>query len=582
MSGGYSSELNVIALLSLLKQRGIRKAVVSPGTCNMAFVVGMQRDSFFQLYSCVDERSAAYMACGMSAESGEPVILSCTGATASRNYMPGLTEAYYRKLPVLAVTSSQPSEHIGNLFPQCTDRRSGPQDILVKSVQIRAIGRKEELPHCELELARALNALRKHGGGPVHINLITASNKNFSLQQLPAVRNIMYFSPSDTFPMLPDGRIGIFLGSHPDFSEEETMAIDQFCAGWDAIVFCDHTGGYHGRYGVHAALIGAQENREPGIGDVDLLIHIGEVSGDYYTRSMLAPRQVWRVSEDGEERDLLGKLTAVFDMTPFSFFVRYVGKGRNEKRFYERFRNRYEELLSAMPELPFSNAWIAGQVSKSLPETSVIYLGILNSLRNWNWFEFPLSVRSYSNVGGFGIDGGMSSLVGASLVSPAIVHFAVVGDLAFFYDLNILGNRHIGNNIRVLLINNGGGIEFKNYSHPAFQQFGSDVDPFIAAEGHFGHQSRNLVRHFAEDLGFEYLHAADKEEFLSACKRFLVPSVTEKPIIFEVFTDVEAESESLRMIRTIRKPDGYDAAKSVLKKVIGQDNFTKLVRTFKK
>lgn len=59
------------------------------------------------MYSSVDERSAAYIACGMAAELGEPVVLTCTGATASRNYISGLTEAYYRKLPVLAVTSSQ-------------------------------------------------------------------------------------------------------------------------------------------------------------------------------------------------------------------------------------------------------------------------------------------------------------------------------------------------------------------------------------------------------------------------------------------------------------------------------------------
>ena len=62
----------------------------------------------------MDERSAAYIACGMAEESGEPVVLSCTGATASRNYMPGLTEAFYRKLPVLAITSSQDISKIGH------------------------------------------------------------------------------------------------------------------------------------------------------------------------------------------------------------------------------------------------------------------------------------------------------------------------------------------------------------------------------------------------------------------------------------------------------------------------------------
>ena len=109
----YSSERSVQLLISLLKQHGIKKIVASPGTTNLSFVASLQQDEWFEVYSSVDERSAAYLACGMAEESGEPVVLSCTGATASRNYIPGLTEAYYRKLPVLAVTSTQDISRIG-------------------------------------------------------------------------------------------------------------------------------------------------------------------------------------------------------------------------------------------------------------------------------------------------------------------------------------------------------------------------------------------------------------------------------------------------------------------------------------
>lgn len=72
-------------------------------------------------------------------------------------------------------------------------------------------------------------------------------------------------------------------------------------------------------------------------------------------------------------------------------------------------------------------------------------------------FEVPGSVQSFCNVGGFGIDGDISSLVGASLVHPEKLYIGIVGDLAFFYDMNVVGNRHVGNNIRIMLINNGKG-----------------------------------------------------------------------------------------------------------------------------
>ena len=87
----FSEEKNVLMMMSLMKAHNIKKVIVSPGTTNVSLVVSMQQDDYFELYSAYDERSAAYMACGMAAECGEPVALSCTQATASRNYFSRLT-----------------------------------------------------------------------------------------------------------------------------------------------------------------------------------------------------------------------------------------------------------------------------------------------------------------------------------------------------------------------------------------------------------------------------------------------------------------------------------------------------------
>ena len=135
MNTNYSKEINVQILVFLMKAHGIRKIIASPGTTNINFVASVQQDSYFELYSSVDERSAAYIACGLAAESGEPVVLSCTGATASRNYIPGLTEAFYRKLPILAVTSTQHVGRIGQNMAQVIDRRSVLNDIVKLSIQ---------------------------------------------------------------------------------------------------------------------------------------------------------------------------------------------------------------------------------------------------------------------------------------------------------------------------------------------------------------------------------------------------------------------------------------------------------------
>ena len=98
----YTAERNVQIVIALLKAHGIHRVIASPGTTNMTFVVSIENDPWFQVWSSVDERSAAYLACGMAAETGEPVVISCTGATASRNYIHGLTEAYYSKITCIS------------------------------------------------------------------------------------------------------------------------------------------------------------------------------------------------------------------------------------------------------------------------------------------------------------------------------------------------------------------------------------------------------------------------------------------------------------------------------------------------
>lgn len=546
----YSNDKNAQILLSLMKAHNIRKVIASPGTTNIAIVGSMQHDEYFEMYSSVDERSACYMACGLAAESGEPVAIICTEATASRNYFPGLTEAYYRKLPILVIAGSHGEQIIGHLQQQVIDRSQSPKDTVRYSAFINKIGNDKDEQHNTNIINRALIELKRHGGGPVLINIV-ASPRGFDTEELPRVKAINYYNKETSFPAIEAGRTAIFVGAHTHMSEELSWEIDQFCAVHDAVVFCDHTSGYRGRYGVHFALVCSQKNYKSKLVAPDLLIHIGEVSGDKYTTQALKPKKVWRVSEDGETRDLFHALDSVFETDELSFFKHYsVGDG-DKMSYLEKCETEYQECLSALPDLGFGNIYVAKRLSACLPANSVIHFGIFNSLRSWNFFELAPSVQSSCNVGGFGIDGALSTLIGASLANQRKLHFLVVGDLAFFYDLNSLGNRHVGNNIRILLVNNGRGLEFRKKDHPGYE-FGESADLFIAAGGHFGNMSRTLVRCFAENLGFEYITASNKEEFEATYARFVTEELTDKPILFEIFAETNDEIKNLDAVRHIK------------------------------
>ena len=576
----YSSERSLQILIYLLKKHGIRKCVLSPGATNITFVGSLQQDPWFECYSSVDERSAAYIACGLAAESGEPVVLSCTGATASRNYLPGLTEAYYRKLPVLAVTSTQIVSRIGHYIPQVIDRRSIQNDVALLSEYIPVTDNDTEEWSNTVKINRALLELRHRGGGPVHLNVETTYSRDFSVKELPQARVIRRVMPQDVFPEIPQGCVAVIIGSHKKFTDAETQALDAFCATHDAVVFVDHTSGYKGKYRVPISILASQEKDYCNLTNIDILVHIGEVSGGYIG---VRPRAVWRVNPDGELRDTYHKLSYVFEMEEQAFFTHYADENVSARQSYlNACWKALRETWAKVPveTLPFSNVWIAHKTAQLIPEGSVLFLGILNTLRTWNYFDISDTVYGYANTGGFGIDGYISSMIGASLVHPDKLYFCVAGDLAFFYDMNVLGNRHVGRNVRILLVNNGKGTEFRNYMHPG-AAFGEEADKFIAAAGHYGNKSHLLVRHYAEDLGYEYLSANSKEEYLQNLERFLTPEITDRPMLFEVFTNSEDESEAIRMIcnmnvsvkrmlkETVKSVVGESGVKAV-KRILGK------------
>lgn len=546
MNKYYTTERNIQIVIALLKAHGIKKIVTSPGATDVSIVASLQHDPFFELFSSIDERSAAYMACGMSAERGEPVALTCTGATSSRNYMPGLTEAYYRNLPILAITCCRSNANVGHYVDQVTDRSNLPNDIAKVSVYCQSVNNDEDEWDVTVKANKAIIGLWKNGGGPCHINLATKYSLDFSVKEISPVTVIRHYDSMSCLPEIPRGKIAVFVGAHNAWSEELTEAVDNFCEVYNGIVLCDQSSNYKGKYRILFRLITDQYEEKAKDAEIDLLIHIGYVSS-----SRVKAKKVWRINPDGEIRDTFRRLVAVFQMSELSFFLEYTKRGTKvNNTFWEDYQCRYNDLLESIPELPFSNIWVSQQLAKRIPNNSVLHLGILNSLRSWNYFEIPSSVNSYCNTGGFGIDGGVSSLIGASMTNRDRLYFGIFGDLLFFYDMNSIGNRDICPNVRILIVNNGLGQEFKNYTSAGFA-LEDETDKFIAAKGHFGNHSRKVIKAYSESLGFEYHSVESKKEFMTVFERFVTPEILEKPMLLEVFTSTDDESEAYKLITTL-------------------------------
>lgn len=87
-------------LADLLVSHGVTEVVISPGSRNAPLIIAISRRKEIRCHVVIDERSAAFIALGMSLQSGKPVAIICTSGTALLNYAPAVAEAFYRHVPL--------------------------------------------------------------------------------------------------------------------------------------------------------------------------------------------------------------------------------------------------------------------------------------------------------------------------------------------------------------------------------------------------------------------------------------------------------------------------------------------------
>lgn len=554
----YTDEKTTQVVIALLKAYEIKNIVISPGTRNSGFAASVQNDPFFNVFSVIDERSAAYFATGLAFEQNSPVVITCTGATASRNYLSALTEAYYRNLPIIALTCAHETGNSFNYTPQHLDRTVSQNDVKVLSISLPKVVDDKSKYTCELMLNVALNKCISGSRGPVHIDLQYLGVK-FDCPQLPSVNKTDFYSTCD---LLKDGlaqelindlsakKVGIFIGQHPIMSAQLQSTISKVAKLLNAPVFVDHTSNY---YGDNKILVGQicdiclTENKP------EVIIDIGSISGQYSISRLFAQTEVWRVSNLGEIRQRAGFVKKYFDCEEEFFFDKISNVQFVETLpYYEEIEKEVSALnvnnlpMSGEGALPFSAAFVSSIYLKKIPANSSLHVSILNSLRCINFFNIKNEVKVICNVGGFGIDGPVSTLIGQSCSNRDKLFFGQIGDLACLYDMNVLANRHISNNVRILVVNNGQGVEFRINTW-LNKELGKDqIEPFISARGH-----SPSFKAWAESCGFEYMAARNKKEFLTNINSFCNPKVSrfDKPVFFEVFVHPFDDVSSIKFLR---------------------------------
>ena len=98
----YSNKPLAQHITQICKVNDIKHVVISPGSRNAPLIIGFTNQPFFNCYSVVDERSAAFFALGIAQQTKKPVVIICTSGSALLNFYPAVAEAFYSKIPLVS------------------------------------------------------------------------------------------------------------------------------------------------------------------------------------------------------------------------------------------------------------------------------------------------------------------------------------------------------------------------------------------------------------------------------------------------------------------------------------------------
>lgn len=525
-------------LAAICHAKGIQHMVVSPGSRSAPLVMAFARHSNIQLTSVIDERSAAFFALGMAQQLQQPVALICTSGSAVLNYAPALAEAYYQKIPLVVLTADRPHEWINQQDGQAIVQKNVFENFILKSFELPCEPATEtELWHSDRIINEAINiAITQQG--PVHINIPLREplyeQIDITFKDTPKIINSTKRKNQNNIPFLENlGEVKIIiLGGNGTF-DFSAYDLTQFsnCVFLSEINCNTNNAAFHHNLD---ALINAIPNNETEKFQPELLITFGGAIVSKKMKEFLRnnpPKQHWHLSEQHEHIDTFQCLTDVVDANIIEI-IRELEKWKNSTSKYQSVWGELAEKVKFEQEIFFENAPFSDfKVYKNLTShishlTSVnLHLGNSTPVRYAAYFNWGNHTIINSNRGVSGIDGTVSTAVGAAFVNgkPTVL---ITGDIAFMYDSNGLWNQQLPKNLKVIVINNQGGNIFRLINNeetlPELTEYFETPHPYH-------------VEYIAKAFDIPY-YFCDAEATLESClKSFFEPS--EKPAVLEIKTD---------------------------------------------
>ena len=554
-------------LARLCVAKGIRHVVISPGSRSAPLVIAFDRQEGIQCLQVIDERSAAFFALGMAQQLQAPVALVCTSGSAVLNYGPAIAEAFYQRIPLLVLTADRPEEWVDQGEGQAIRQQGVLSLHMRKSVQLPRI-LSDELARwqCGRLINEAIDATLIPVAGPVHVNIPFAEPLYGTTEvDAPVSRTIaQVMTESFILPeharwmihQLSTQRKVLILAGQGVWSKGLQQQLVNLAKLPQCAVLTEATSNLHD-HGFITCIdrvieaVPMAPDPVPGVdhGPVrgpeyipNILITFGGAVVSKRVKTLLRkwrPEQHWHIDAGQRHYDTYQSLTHDVAVNPEIFFAQVAPQVQAIESGYasmwecidQQTTTRHHQLLQAAP---FCDLTVFEQVLQRIPAGSVVHLANSTPARYAQLFERGQGMHYFSNRGTSGIDGCTSTAVGAAFVSERPTTL-LTGDMAFLYDSNAFWNKHLGPNLRVIVIDNSGGNIFRYIEGP-------DRDPELLHwyEAPHGRDPMALITSY----GLPCYEAFDKPSLKHALDQLYEPH--DGPAFLVVRTDAEISPKVLR------------------------------------
>ena len=553
MNKAVSDKKVVKSLIDICISEGLREVVISPGSRNAPLTLTFTAHDEFECFSIVDERSAGFFALGLAQQTGRPVALVCTSGSALLNYAPAISEAYYQNIPLVVISADRPMEWIDQADGQ-TIRQVGALDNIVKYSCQLPTSKNASSWHVNRVVSEAFYHCQYKQAGPVHINVPLAEplygktvhpeEKQRQIKQVTSCSSIS----SEAINALSEewnnnDKILIVAGmQQPNPHLQELLR--QLSDMEQVVVLTETTSNVKGEQIISGIdkVVSTITEEEVHFFKPSLLITLDGPVVSKMVKTFLRNYQAkshWHISSVNHHLDTYQQLTTSIEAEPVEFFKQLMPNITSVKsRYKTTWLNRAERSEKHHNEYLDKNGWndlkAFSHIATQLPQNWQVQWGNSSAIRYAQLFHEFYNQNAYCNRGTSGIDGSVSTAAGASYINnqPTLL---VVGDLSFIYDSNGLWNNYLKPNLRIIVINNGGGGIFRFIPGP------SDSEEL---ENYFEASHQLNLQPLAEMYGLRYLVASDEATMNESLSQLFAHS--ERPIILEVKTPAKENAGVLK------------------------------------